>query len=93
MPAVTENGQSSPNEETEYPLENYVGDVYIGSPQRRRHYLEPLNVCKKTPSPKGKDRKKTVCNYFFHLSILLKYNDIQGHSELLGKTNTKRKKS
>ena len=64
MPAVTENQQSSPNEETEYPLENYVGNVYIGSPQRRRHYLEPLNVRKKTPSPKVKDGKKTVCICF-----------------------------
>lgn len=71
MPAVTENSQSSSNEETEYPIENYVGNVYIGSPQRRRHYLEPLNVCKKTPSPKGKDRKKTVWNYFFQLNIFL----------------------
>ncbi|GIY56035.1 palmitoyltransferase [Caerostris extrusa] len=58
MPPVTENKCAATNEEEECPLENYVGNVYIGSPHRRRHYLEPLNVRQKQPGPKNKDTKK-----------------------------------
>ncbi|XP_035232208.1 uncharacterized protein LOC118203995 [Stegodyphus dumicola] len=57
LPVVTENKCAAANED-ECPLESYVGNVYIGSPHRRRHYLEPLNVRQKLPSAKTKEKKK-----------------------------------
>ncbi|KAF8774784.1 uncharacterized protein LOC129984616 [Argiope bruennichi] len=56
MPPVAENNCAVANDGEECPLENYIGNVYIGSPQRRRHYLEPLHVRQKPA--KNKDGKK-----------------------------------
>ncbi|XP_015922315.1 palmitoyltransferase ZDHHC1 [Parasteatoda tepidariorum] len=58
MPVVTENKCAGTNDEGECPLEKYVGNVYIGSPHRRRHYLEPINIRQKSTSPKNKSGKK-----------------------------------
>ncbi|GFQ72919.1 probable palmitoyltransferase ZDHHC11 [Trichonephila clavata] len=60
LPLVTENKCAAANEEEECSLENYVGNVYIGSPHRRRHYLEPINIRQKQPSPKNKEGKKEI---------------------------------
>lgn len=75
LPSVTENRCANESEDSECALENYVGNVYIGSPQRRRHYLEPLNVHKKVPSPKGKDQKKTVLYFHSYIAFDIYYTN------------------